>query len=208
MNHLTFVQHPLPLPLPVSLRGMQKWLGQSIEESGVFAPEWCVKCRTRFPQIKAISNRLGVRSKFSHKLPQSTYTVNASTWTRWSGLAQVMSKLKYRTVNGKSYLPDHLLRWTLNIRVSSSRRPRGQRVLHQEVLDSSFVKYSEPTSNICRHYSAFHSLLAVEPCNWCYLASFSFHLDIDCCISSTKTRWDLIITWIEACSCRYRKLGV
>jgi len=51
---------------------------------------------------------------------------SASTWRRWSGLAEVLSN---DTVE--------------NAQISSLRWPRGQRVLRGEVLGCDFSKYSE-----------------------------------------------------------------
>ena len=51
---------------------------------------------------------------------------SASTWTRWSGPAEVLSN---DTVE--------------NAQISSLRWPGGQRVLHGEVLGYNFSKYSE-----------------------------------------------------------------
>jgi len=105
-------------------------------------------------------------------------------------------------VNGKSYLLCQIICWGEH-RIFLFLRPGGQGPACPASVSLRLLFCQVFGTN----KQSFHLLLAVEPCNWCYLASFSFH-DMDCCISSTKTHWDLIITWIKACSCRYRKSGV
>jgi len=58
-----------------SFRGMQKWLGRSVEKSRLLAPEPSVGHRVHFPRVKAISYGLGSTLKTLLRLLQSTYMI-------------------------------------------------------------------------------------------------------------------------------------
>jgi len=54
---------------------MQKWLGRSVEESGVLAPELSVGHRAHFPRVKTIFYGLGSTLKTLLRLLQLTYMI-------------------------------------------------------------------------------------------------------------------------------------
>jgi len=160
MNHLCPTSSPSPCLLKrrAEVTWKKRWR--------VWSSRTWVVCRMLHPFS---TRRSLMDSGYAQNFPTSFFNQrilssggSASTWTRWSGPAQVMLKLKYRAMfqcqwKIVSFVPDHLLRWTPTIHVFLSRRPRGQCVLHQEVLGSYFVN---------KQYFPMLLCLALSACSW------------------------------------------